>query len=97
MTTDRYETLDFIGSIARDMGKPLYVMENYPSGYWIDFPPAVEAIMESVGKDAAEAYVRETFRRGNCEDAMARAHQASAPSSIRGTIERIRSYLPWPL
>jgi hypothetical protein len=80
MSADRGQTLKFISGIARDMGKPLYVMEHYASGYWIEFPSVVETIMETVGQDAAEVYVRKTFQIGNCQDAFDKTYGRKHPS-----------------
>ena len=66
---DRSQTREFIGTICKAMGKPAFVMENYPSGYWIDFPPAVERVWRAKGIEEADKYVRRVFHQEHCRDA----------------------------
>lgn len=70
----RSRTLKRIGQIAFAHVLPPYVMENYPSGWWIEFPAVVEHINDTEGEAAAEEYIRVSLESGTCEDAFRRTH-----------------------
>lgn len=67
MTHD--EALTLISNVAKDMGKPLFVIENYGSGYFLDLPPAVARLATLYNDQVAINYVRQVFQRGHCEGA----------------------------
>ena len=66
------EAWELISEVAISLGKNVPGLNNgYGSGWVCELPVAVSQILDEQGRQAAESYLRSTFRAGDCSGAMA--------------------------